>query len=331
MKRIIVLTVLSLTAVAIFSCNRCEEATIFQIYSLRDTLMKKNGNILYASTDDNFAELWHFFFDSVSTDDTASQTISQINITALDSTLQAAGRVWPSLVISAELAMPQPTRSHPEVAARISDTMLHILAQGCKDIGINAAGNNQPLGNSLHYMLDVCRAKMEADTIVSVVRPQYSYVDLRGTTPLMSDQVLTYELQVSQYQVGDARPFHMIQYRVFDLTDGAVLHEEDIFEMTPANKDAINNLLREAFTGLRHSDTSGTYDHKSVWDFSRMVMNGNFAVKEQSLVYHYNAVESPMCVADALDLEILSYELEPYMKKNTTLYKYWFNKKKVKL
>lgn len=326
MKRILAYALLMMTAVAILSCDRSTEATIFQVYSKSDTLMKRNGKVLSASSDDNVAALWHFFFDTVST----SNAGSPAGITAADSSLKAAGRVWPSMVVSAEISVPQPTRRHPEVAERISDTMLCLLKQSYQDGGAINAGSRQP-DNVLQSLVASWRARMEADTAASVSLPQYSYMEVRGTTPLMSDKILTYELRANLYRTGDARPAHVTQYRVFDLTNGAVLHEEDIFNMSPATRDAINNLLREAFEGLRHSDTSGTYGSESVWDFSRMVMNGNFSVREQSLVYHYNAVETPMYEAGTLDLEIPSYQLEPYMKKNTALYKYWFGKKKARL
>lgn len=326
MKRLLFLMVLSAITLTLFNCSDNEEATVFQIYSLRDTLVKRDGKVVMASADGSISELWRFFFDTTAAADTV--TVVYKGITSRDSALRVAGRVWPTFVFNVELSMPQPSRHHPEVAQRITNTMFNVVAEDCAFFG-TVPMDEEHMVSMLRNMIDCCQAQMAADTITSVPLPRYSFVEMNGTTPLMSDKILTYRLEVNQYKVGNVQPSHMIKYRVFDLTDGSSLHEEDIFEMTPANRDAINHLLREAFAGLRHSDTSDTYSQNTVWDFSRMVMNGNFGIRKHSLVYYYNGQYSPIYVAKPLELEIMSYKLEPYMKKNTTLYDYWFNKKKV--
>lgn len=284
-----------------------KEARELSVYTLNDTvyaMASLGGTQLYFKADNDLPE----------------GTVVYDTAVCQDSVKKVA-----ALYFYSDIQLPMPTRN-ADIANRINDTVMRIaLESNCfTDKSewpqvYRPGGNPETMMQQLHDgLIPLVFNNLRG---LPYVAPTIFSVD--GKMPLLSDRLLTYQLDFSQYISHAAHGYYSTIYKVFDLKTGSPLKEGDIFKLTPSNVKAINALLHKSFEALVASDTANRYGPESGWWPDSIAMNGNFGILKESIIYHYNPYEAGCYAAGALDLEILSYELEPYLKKNTAVYKYW--------
>lgn len=231
----------------------------------------------------------------------------------------------PILYFNTDMSLPVPTNDE-EIATRINDTLMRIALDANCFTEVKewpkvyrSAANPEVQMKELHDGLIPLVFKYMRG--LPYVSPYIFSVD--GEIPLLANDILTYRLDFSQYISGAAHGYYFAIFKVFNLKTGKPMQESDVFNITPANVKAINKLLRESFNNLCAHDTTGKYNSESCWIPDSMVMNGNFGVLEDGIVYHYDPYEVGCYAAGDLDLKVLSYKLEPYMNKKGIVYKYW--------
>ena len=281
----------------------------FQVYTLNDTvyaMVSQGDSQLYFRADNDLPEGAVIFDASLCSDSLKKE---------------------PILYFNSAVSLPLPS-SHEKVANNINNTLLQVVEENCYT---DAKGSSQ-----------VYHPGIRPDTILALLHEGLKeqafrgmqgipYISsnsfsVEGKESLLSDNLLTYQLDFFQFASGVAHGYYSTIFKVFDLKTGTILKESDIFVTTPDNILTLNKLLREAFEELRIHDTANRYGAESGWMPDSMVMNGNFGIVEDGIVYHYNPYQVG-CYADgALDLKIHSNKLEPFLNKKSVVYEYWRRK-----
>lgn len=216
--------------------------------------------------------------------------------------------------------------SDGDVANSINNTLLQLVAEGNCYTDANDWPKVFRPGIHPDTMLTLLHEGLKEQAFKAIQGMPYispnSFV-VRGEMSLLSDNLLTYQLNFFQYASGAAHGYYSTVNKVFDMETGTVQNESDIFDITPANVAAVNKLLQETFAELRANDTSHRYGVESGWMTDSMVMNGNFDIVKDGIVYHYNPYQVGSYADGALDLKIHSDKLEPYLRKKSVVYKYW--------
>lgn len=125
--------------------------------------------------------------------------------------------------------------------------------------------------------------------------------------------------QMDTYNTA-AHPFWYVRHAAFSLKTGLRISQEDIFLdseevwMTVGNK--LGELLSEYLDGGMPSASGIT------------MLNDNFYIDKNELVYCYSPYEVAYYAVGAPELKLSKNWLKPYMKKDSELYKYWFGEKK---
>jgi len=123
---------------------------------------------------------------------------------------------------------------------------------------------------------------------------------------------------------GGAHEISENVYRVYDMTTGKRVTENDIFVMNDTTKRILSEMINAAI------DMEYFNDLDDIWNNGDSNVNGNFSISEDSLYYQYqpydygpNSLGMPK-VALPKDL------LKPLLKKDGPLYEYWYPEKKKK-
>ncbi len=227
----------------------------------------------------------------------------------------------PVFVFNSSLQLPVPTR-HKEIAFNMNDTINYLALTG----NCIMPDSLWPQVFESHVTPDTLMSRLYKQLLPIMCNDmpqprssQYYYFSVNGNFAFFSDKVLTYRLRFDQYTLG-AHGNYRTQYVVFNLKNGKPIQESDLFVMTDENCQAITMLLREAFDQyLLDADIS-----RDDMDVDAIVMNGNFAVVEDGIVYHYNEYEAGPYAYGAVELKLLSYKLQPYIIKNSPVYNLWF-------
>lgn len=158
-----------------------------------------------------------------------------------------------------------------------------------------------------------------------------SYSDWQGELPATSQWELTVHIDTlfvtdgiiayydsAFYYTGGAHGNPENRYYLFDRETGARLSANEVFDMTPENKQAIEDLLREVYRAQGCSEELG------YWSEDNVYIPNNFFVDKDGMSFYYNVYEIA-CYANGESVFTLTKEqLKPYMKRGTALYNYWF-------
>lgn len=233
----------------------------------------------------------------------------------------------PILYFNSTIPMPLSSSDSKDAAANnINNTLLQLIAEGNCYTDVKDWPKVFRSGIRPDTMLALLFEGLKEQAFKGIQGVPYispNSFSVVGKKSLLSDKLLTYSVDFSQFASGAAHGYYSTINKVFDLETGLTQSESDIFIINPANVTAINKLLREAFEELRINDTANRYGAESGWVQDSMVMNGNFCIVEDGIVYHYNPYQAGTYADGALDLKIPADKLEPYLNKNSVVYKYW--------
>ncbi len=292
--------------VCVVSCRANQEADVMKVYSYNDTLYA-----LRPLDDDDLS-----LFDAPAA--WPADTVVLEPALYGDSLIKR-----PLLVFHSSLQLPLPTH-HKEIATTMNDTITYRALHG----NIITADRQWPQVFVPHTAPDTLMrrlyqqlAPLLRDSMEPPNNGTHYYYGVNGNFSFFSDKVLSYCLHFEQYTLG-AHGNYRTQYLVFDSKTGLPMQEHDIFVMTDENRAAITALLHRSFD--EYLADAGVERDDMAWDEDAMVMNGNFAVEEDGIVYHYNVYEAGPYAYGALELKLLSYKLKPYLVENSPVYNLWF-------
>lgn len=138
------------------------------------------------------------------------------------------------------------------------------------------------------------------------VSPMYAHGD-----------ILEYSRSYFEYEGGAAHGIYVPNYYTYSLTNGKKLSEDDIFDMTDLNKNAISGKLVEKYV-----QEMG----ESPWCDTIDFLNGNFFLSDDSLYYQYRPYEVGPYYVGCPCISLSKKFVKPYLKKDGPLYKCWFGK-----
>jgi len=156
------------------------------------------------------------------------------------------------------------------------------------------------------------------------VASRFGMQNLSSTAVLTTEDMMVFNCHTEAF-TGGIDMMYSDTYLVFDARSGEQVTEELLFgspNVSPATRGAIQELLLQ---GLNAKLTDSTL---TAGDFSAddVVMNGNFEVKADSLVYHYDPYEIASPAVGPITIAIPNYMLSEYMNPQSVVYRYWFGK-----
>ncbi len=321
------LSIISVSMLAA-SCHYRQEADVMRMYSYRDTLYAQPfmlpQDTLNAQPSTLPQDTTEYYLSRTLPGDTVLPDIAEPDTAVADTICYSDSlTATPILIFNSSLQLPVPSR-HKEIAYAMNDTILYrVLTENSLFPAAQWPQVFEPhadpdtLLRRLYCQLEPIVRK----NIPPSVKDQHYYFGVSGNFVFFSEKLLTYQLRYTQYTLG-AHANHRTQYLVFDLATGRPLRENDVFVVSDENRQGIAALLREAYKEFLAKDTM---DRQGLtWNASALKMNGNFAVEKDGIVYRYNAYEAGPYALGALELKLLSYKLQPYLRKESPVYKLWF-------
>lgn len=147
----------------------------------------------------------------------------------------------------------------------------------------------------------------------------YHYQEMLTAVPLYSsDKLLTYEATRYLFS-GGAHGLETTMCWVFDLATGNQLTEADIFIETYSES------LVPLLTQLLEADAAKRNLQLSDFWLPQLVSNGNFAITEDGVFYHFNPYDIAPYVFGSTRLFIPKETLLPLLKKGTLVYELFSN------
>lgn len=148
------------------------------------------------------------------------------------------------------------------------------------------------------------------------------YMKWQGCVVLVAKELVVYSCTTDEW-TGYIHPMNGQFFLLYDRKTGRLLEEEDIFDFTEENERAIAEIIQQNFvTACRKAEVNA---EDYVTDIKEMLPNGNFEVRADELVYHYDPYELGYYNdGEGIEVRIPSYQLEKYMNKKSALYHYWF-------
>lgn len=116
-----------------------------------------------------------------------------------------------------------------------------------------------------------------------------------------------------------AHPNWYVRHAAFSLKTGLRISQEDIFLDSEEVRTTVDNKLGEL---LAEYLNDGMPSASGI-----SMLNDNFYIDKNELVYCYSPYEVAYYAAGAPELKLSKNWLKPYMKKDSELYKYWFGGK----
>lgn len=156
-----------------------------------------------------------------------------------------------------------------------------------------------------------------------VSRYMYQWEHRLNVMPeLVGEEMVVYCINALGTEMG--KNYNQVYYLLFDRHSGQILEESDIFLFTDENKQALTNLLRDKLKGIIEAEPDEEVRNEVI--INNVAPNGNFQVKDESLVYHFDSYEIAPNLEGDIPITLLCYELEPYLNPKSVLYRYWFGK-----
>ena len=149
--------------------------------------------------------------------------------------------------------------------------------------------------------------------------------NLSANVVLSDDKLMVVSCHTEAF-TGGIDMMYSDEYLVFDLTTGEQVKEEHLFgnpTVSMETRNAIRDMLVEA---LAQQMVDSVPELDNVYEMDNVVMNGNFEVKADSLVYHYNPYEVAPPAIGPVAIALPSYRLAAYMNPQSPVYKFWFSK-----
>lgn len=149
---------------------------------------------------------------------------------------------------------------------------------------------------------------------------EFGYEEENNITPKsVLDDFIFYQYSSYSYSEGGAHGYYAASCRPMEISTGKTLVEEDIFDLTDSNIEAIEIELRKELND---------YVGENMDDYPYVTMlNGNFYFDVDSLTYMYEPMTVAPYAAGEPELKLSKKFLKPYLKKDGLLYKFWFGTK----
>ena len=149
---------------------------------------------------------------------------------------------------------------------------------------------------------------------------------IKASPTLQTDKMLSFVVTNEQY-MGGAHGMHSATYLHFSLATGNELTIDSLFVWNPENHKAVEQLIYEGIRQLCVDDTEGVYsldDFIFTPDGTNII--SNFMVNPESLTFWFNPYDIAPYSLGGIGIEVPSYKLYDYLRKDAPLYLYWFKK-----
>lgn len=168
------------------------------------------------------------------------------------------------------------------------------------------------------YKYDNLKKQLE-DSLLSRYDPEdeFGYEEENNITPIgILGDFIFYQYASYSYSEGGAHGYYSAYCRPMEISTGKTLVEEDIFNCTEANMNAIGKELRKKLN---------EYVGENMDDYPYVTMlNGNFYFDHDSLTYMYEPMSVAPYAAGEPQLKLSKKFLKPYLKMDGPLYKLWY-------
>lgn len=226
-----------------------------------------------------------------------------------------------------------------EVADTVPEEAL--LADSIEFTTITASVNKGKFSMSATYTLPVPDGnKMLRNLCDSIIGPEYDYDKLQEQLESKSLEMynpeddfgyeeeksvepvgvyggyIGYSYSYYSYSEGGAHGYGGAYNKTFEISTGKVLTEEDIFNCTDSNMEAIEVELRKKLD---------EYVGESMDDYGYITMfNGSFIFDKDGLTYTYEPMSVAPYAEGEISLTLSKNFLKPYLRKDGPLYMLWF-------
>lgn len=216
-----------------------------------------------------------------------------------------------------------------------------MLADSIEFTTITASVNKGKFSMSATYTLPVPDVnKMLRNLCDSIIGPEYDYdklqeqLEAKALEMYDSENEFGYEEEMSvepvdvyggyigysysfySYSEGGAHGYGGAYHKTLEISTGKILTEEDIFNCTESNMEAIEVELRKKLD---------EYVGESMDDYGYITMfNGSFIFDKDGLTYTYEPMAVAPYAEGEISLTLSKNFLKPYLKKDGPLYGLWF-------
>ena len=150
----------------------------------------------------------------------------------------------------------------------------------------------------------------------------YSYENKIDLVSIAGDFISFYVSSFYIYVYQQSHGWTTTTYSVYNMETGEKIMQDDILDASESARLAVANKLRSLLVEYLDGDESEV----KVYDVMDM-LNGNFVIGENGLVYCYDPSSVAPYMAGEPELELPKDWLRPYLNVEGPLYKYWFGKK----
>lgn len=204
---------------------------------------------------------------------------------------------------------------HSKVLKNISDD-LYVSLFGNQFVGTK---NDAALPSYTDSVYNDFKMGMEDLHVPDSNRIRLIYEEnLAGNVAYMNDSILSYSIDLYVF-AGGAHGLDTKTDLVYDLTTGKRLTEDDIFGSTQL--DSVSAILRMKVDSLR-DDKHLPKELDEIFS-ENIKPNGNFKVIPEGIEYTFNPYEIAPYVYGRTTVLLHSYEIMPYLNKNSVVYKFF--------
>ncbi len=144
------------------------------------------------------------------------------------------------------------------------------------------------------------------------------YMKLENSVPFNKNNIVSLLVKNNAYEGGAHGSSSIFGY-VFDLTDGTIVAEKQIF--TQNYEKSLSSIIVAKILKMNNLTDPAELVNKGYNSVENMVPNGNFIIDENGITYYFNETEIAAYVAGVTKIFIPYNELTPFLKKDSPIAK----------